>query len=501
MQMNTLAPYKRFVCGLTTACLLFSMIPISIGSAYTAPTASPAALSTNISVVTSSPLNKLTAKQPTTAAELLEYEAEQSHQAARYAWPALDKLWPGLQFQSRVMLLTNGEQTYEITTEGYKLVDPSHPRLPLNVHFDGQYERLDWNGKQASAIFVDKDTPLQDRFEPYTSTPLSFMTTTHEMFHFYDQPSWNLKDNVTYRSRSSVYPADAKPRIQRAMLFQALYKAYSEPEQADKHLGHAAYWNEQYKRDNSAEYKQSVEFDLTEGTAMYIDKMADMYGAFKGSATTEQIRHYLSKQYKDIKTNEFITFDTESYIIGSLSALLLDALNKDWKTSASKGNSPIDLLLNRITPVAQPFDEQIQAGLETTIANLNAKRAVALDPLKKGLDDKQIPILLIPRTVKGSSFSTTGFITLKGYEQGTVIMDMSNNYTTSAGKLELTKRAMLRMYSGEENEKGDYLITPLHAGEYVRTGDILTFDRNDLKGTVKVQAVKYDGREAFIVLP
>ncbi|MCR8845280.1 hypothetical protein NQ117_16465 [Paenibacillus sp. SC116] len=501
MQMNTLAPYKRFVCGLTTACLLFSMLPISIGSSYTAHAESLATLPTDSSTVTSSPLHKLTAKQPTTAAELLKYEAQQAHRAARCAWPALDKLWPGLQFQSRVMLLTNGEQTYEITTEGYKLVDPSHPGLPLDLYFNHQYEKLEWNGKQASAIFVDKDKPLQERFEPHTSTPSSFMTTTHEMFHFYDQPSWPLEDGTQYGSRSSIYPTESKPRIQRAMLFQSLYKAYSEPQASDKYLGHAAYWHEQYKQDNPTEYKSSIYFDIIEGTATYVEKMADVYGAFKRSATTEQIRTYLSKQYTDVIKTEFVTFDSESYILGSLSALLLDAMHKDWKHSATKGHNPIELLLNGITPLSQPVDEQIKSDIEATIGKLNAERAISLEPLKKGLDDKQIPLLLIPREIKRGIFSTRGFITLKGYEQGSVIMNMTTKFTTNTGDLELTERSMLRKYTTVETQEGDYLITPLPEGEYARAGDTLTFAQNGLKGTVKVRAVKYDGREAFIVLP
>lgn len=494
MRERKLASYKHYLCGLLTVCLLFSMIPLLSSSAYAA------ALPTEISASTS--LQQQTDQKLTSAAELLEYEAQMAFMAALHAWPALDKLWPGTQYQSRLILLTNGEQTYEITTSGYKLVEPSNPGLPLELYFDSQYKALDWNGKKAVAIFVDKDKPLQDRFEPHTSTPISFIIATHEMFHFYDQPSWPIvQDPNKNYSRSSIYPAEVKPRIQRAMLFQALYQAYTDPEATPMHLGHAAYWYQQYKQDNPTEYENSLYYDTIEGIASYIDKMSVMYNALEGSASAQQIRDFFTKQYQDINMNGFITFDQESYLIGSWSAFLLDALNKDWKGLMTEGHTPIEQLLEGVTPIPQQADDKIIAEREATIAQFNTDLAITLDPLKKALDDPNIPLLLIPPDIKRGAFGTTGFITLKGYEPGYVIMKMSTQFSTSAGKLELKERSMLRMLTYNETKKGDYLITPLQADEYVRTDGTLTFDKNGLKGTVYVKPFKYNGREAYMVAP
>lgn len=206
--------------------------------------------------------------------------------------------------------------------------------------------------------------------------PKIFGLATHEAFHFFPQKKWSRDTSNTTASRATPYPLLVEPRLARNQVIRALEAATFGMQDG---LGHASYWYKKWKEDHPAEATNIKHYDISEGSAEYIETVANIVaqGYVFGSpqyqtAMTEEIRKGSNKTTQSI--------DQESYRIGLLSGNLLDRKGTEWKTRIENGERPLDILLSNTPPIPESADPVLEHELRTSIENENTQIQKSIGP-------------------------------------------------------------------------------------------------------------------------
>lgn len=211
--------------------------------------------------------------------------------------------------------------------------------------------------EKAAKAMKESNIGLYNAPEP-SPVDKAFRLGVHENFHVHDQSNtqcWkhNLDSNSPSMDRINDYPTKVEPRQMRYKLKTALRKALQEknPTARQALLQEAAYWHKEYKKKyGSKESHHSP--DRFEGTARYVDLVAGKIDCSKNIDSNSLAEISRAAVLEGVSEASDPSVDSESYSLGALAGAMLDQQRAlGWKSkTADDGKSPLDLLLESVTP-------------------------------------------------------------------------------------------------------------------------------------------------------
>lgn len=207
-----------------------------------------------------------------------------------------------------------------------------------------------------------------------------FQLGIHEFFHHYGQKTWT--SSQVNGQRGTVYPVTWQPRLYRRMIFENLkkYLEFSQPSD----LGRARYWYDRWSNENPSEANSTT--DGYEGTAEYVETLAEVLANNGCSATEEQLRSQVAEQVKanfgySVSGQDF-GLDNEGYELGGLSSLILRFKANDlsaWNSRISQGETPLQILLESVSPILENAPQELVKTFQESAQRINAERSPLLD--------------------------------------------------------------------------------------------------------------------------
>ena len=225
----------------------------------------------------------------------------------------------------------------------------------------------------------------------------------HEGFHEFEQKGWN-REKLS-KGRGSYYPLQVIPRYFRWEALQSL-EAYLKSH-SKKDLQIYSYWYFKWKTNFKEEYDNFT--DLIEGSAQFY---ANAMTANLAQTATSHKDHFYSTPLMKQNFSDKFDLSFESYILGTLSSIILDQLNvKNWKASVEKGTSPLELLAKTHKPKRAKTNNVAQGRfLKASLREMEKiDKDGKLDNLISHLANPKIVKVAIPTNkIKRSTFSTNG---------------------------------------------------------------------------------------------
>ncbi|WP_111835475.1 hypothetical protein [Actinomyces bovis] len=344
--------------------------------------------------------------------------------------------------------------------------------LLLNPSFGG--------GEIASDIATDQNEngPAASGVEARVRT--LYRLATHELVHFYHQSE---AVRSASSNRDTVYPLQSEPRVLRALLHDRLNLAVTDPANRDTHLSHARSWYDQWVSGFREEVDSIREYDVREGTAVYIERRGD----YVGSKLTGEELH--KAQVAGLHTKRSTSVDQESYMLGFVSGILLDELRPTWKDDFySTGKAPAELLLEGVTPVADDTGGNVRQEIEKLIAEEDARVKPAMEEVDRVTANTSVPYL---RYEGRPQVSYENSYTYKGL---TVLVNTILNLRSQDGEVSVVGATTLR---GADATTG-YNI-PLEAGKYTYEDGVLKLTGETVSGRTSARRTTEDGREVFLM--
>ena len=272
----------------------------------------------------------------------------------------------------------------------------------------------------------------------------------HEAFHFYVQSKLHLKNKSgAWRSgmrmsRDTVYPVQPFPRIYRANLYKTLVKAYEDSANLEKHLSDAKYWFNKYNEDFAEEARSIRNTDRDEGTARYVERMADAYVNLGFKSDSSAIKNFLLSKMKE--TVNMGAVDAESYELGFVAGALMDVMKISWKRDVTdkKGGSktPLDILFEKIMPSEEEPD--ITGDWAGKLFEAAEKKNKELAPLMESFlafykGKSKEKFLALPRTA--SSFRVLGMYKHQRVDEAHSVLTGYNKVFRGKGGMLTVQRA------------------------------------------------------------
>lgn len=287
-------------------------------------------------------------------------------------WPYAEKIWPGADFSKFNLLITETKGRYSwLISYNKKIVKFNSKDLPKSYKVQGIKNLFtDSNHKlnNIPTIKVEIDSEMFQKnydkaeFESLKTGTLLFPFTTHEEFHRY-QNAW--KPGETDQEKLfKLGENNFKARTQRLEIINALNNAIINQDKEKEYLQAAKWWFEEYKKDNPQEYKLVKTFDILEGSARYFDMAMNIRSIFGMDLKKEDAfnlyKEMIIKDYKLSSDRYYGLPDEESYDIGGLSGVLLEAKeNSNWKSEVEKGKTPLEILLKDYKKVPQKNSDEV----------------------------------------------------------------------------------------------------------------------------------------------
>lgn len=393
-------------------------------------------------------------------------------------WPNLNKIWPDLDFSNNstvIFLLGNDGKAikaWAIDISGKKELSSSE-YSKLNYPDANGFSKDTFNGKDS--IFVSLSA-VNNEIKEIIDT---YEYATHELIHAYHQP----KDYIE-GSRNQKYPIEYEPRIYRTMIYRNLSNALTADDDniSKNHIQKAAYWFNKWKNEYPNEYEDIRTTDIFEGHAQYVAKLADLTN--KDKITKEDFS-------KKINPNAILTnLGTDSYDLGFVALALLDRNDPNFKNDFFKlQKSPIELLLENVTPVEDIADENLSTEIKKQIDKVNSETKTFIENILTSLNDKSIPYLKVNSDYIEGSIGVAGFYSYNDLE---IFSKFSAKYNQdSSNSLSVNELSIIT----NPNNKVD--IIPL-TEKFEINGDTLTLKGKNLNGTLKVTTSIEDGRTVYI---
>lgn len=429
-------------------------------------------------------------------------EAEQIQKYVAQVWPRTGRIWPGMDFSRHVLLLTDGKEAWAIDKASrQKVTLESLKDNKTSLPSPGGFAMTNWKGR--NAVIIRLRTPeaaakLREETTGLTSPDVpafDFEFATHEQFHTYvqlgDRP-WTSLGKLSQGDgdgRDELYPLQAAPRLQRAMIYNSLLAAYQQPKKQTEHLAAAAHWQEKWASEYPQEKKTQEQTDLLEGTTQYVETMAGAMALVEDSENTGQVRDFLTRTLKPMKV---ASKSEETYAIGAAALLNADAMGKPQMKQAltTEAATPASWLLKDVDPSPQPAPKDFKKSIERSITQQNRQLATTIEPFVQAMQDKKSWILMLPDEALQGSMDASFYTTKK-----LPISIKNNAYATfrlHSGEVVLDKTT-----TGELKRDGKtYYAIPLNPADknISLDGEKLTLKDPRLAGNVTVKVKTDDGQ-------
>lgn len=318
-------------------------------------------------------------------AELRVQFANNTFQEALYRCP--ERVWPGMNWSTTGAVFVSADlRKAWFITQGLK--------APVSIGMSREFQNVSefkiatYRGKTVAIVNLDK------YFQENISMPTAL--AVHELFHAVGQAGWKMPA----QKRGDFFPLDAKPRVARAMILAEFQKYSSGDLNA---LGRAAYWFNIWKAEAPDELRFTT--DGREGTAKYVERIALELGRYGCSANIVlPLEQWVGEQ----SPINYFGLDAEGYVLGAVAGILLDRSGVEWKTAVKQGASPLDLLLNTVTPTVGLVDPAFTRDIDIKVYSVNAEVSHLADPLTMVNSADAYYRIVVPDTWIGPSLGLLG---------------------------------------------------------------------------------------------
>jgi hypothetical protein len=230
------------------------------------------------------------------------------------------------------------------------------------------YDFFEWNEQAAMSLNMENEAEEDD-----DKTAWLFYFGVHEFFHNQGQKDWKKQ-----RGRMTAYPFEWEPRLYRRMMFDNLKRFLEHEHPLD--LGRARYWYDQWAQDA---YEVGETTDGYEGTAKYVDRLAEVVWELGCSATDDQLR---TRTYEKVNaefgyptSGEIMNLAAEGYEMGALAAFILRFSGQSlatWNARMALGDTPVEVLLKDVTPVPEEAPLQLIEMFKQAADRLNKEQTL-----------------------------------------------------------------------------------------------------------------------------
>ncbi|MFI6093195.1 hypothetical protein [Streptomyces sp. NPDC051218] len=416
------------------------------------------------------------------------------------AWPHTGQAWPGADFSGHNLLLTDGNKIVAVNKDGTRPVSAGQlDKAKIDVPAEESFDVVTWDSKPSLIIHVPKDLGAGQKPDPTGLTApqpgYAFALASHEQFHPYVQnkPQWaSLKafDERSDGDRTELYPLQAGPRIDRAMVYNTLLDALKNPANRAQRLSQAAWWDAKWRKDYPDDAKGQQSTDLLEGTAKYFEQYTLAMAQVDKPTDAQQVRAHLADTLKPMNV---ASKGVEPYAIGTVALLNADAEGKDFKKKLTTDpTTPLAELLNGVTPSdAQSAPDEVRDGIDKAVRTTNQELRPSIEPFVKNVQDSGHSVLMLPVESVSGSVQGKGFYTTKELPI-TITPDARVTFKLPSGQARADKVTV-----GEIDQDGKgYFAIPLVPGKDGATldGNTLTLNGGGLTGKVTVKATTEDGQ-------
>jgi hypothetical protein len=327
-----------------------------------------------------------------------------------------ERIWPNYNWRSmNVLMATDGQTPVLWQGQSGKLSPLSPKQIPAGA-FDGLYSFPKFAGGDAVALYLSAHD--LERFVT-NSTLQAFQTIVHEGFHLVGQRGWSFNAAT---QRGTAYPVTSAARLYRRMMFDRMKEYFLSGGKNIASLGKATFWYNKWKAEFHDEYINSM--DRLEGIARYIEFMATAIA--QGGCGVSDSNIYAAL-VNTVSTNmgysvsgSAFQLDTEGYDLGGLAAFILRLIGSDtnWHARIIKGESPLDLVFERVLAIEDTIPENLKTQFQEFAMNQNKESSRWLDTdIAYLISRNSIRIVPSDNSFQTGSFSPKGFFllsTMKG---------------------------------------------------------------------------------------
>jgi hypothetical protein len=431
---------------------------------------------------------------PASSATALKPVSAEVQEAVARVWPQAPKIWPGTVLKDRRIILGDGTRARVVSVDGVSDVSLSELRKrKIDIPRSGS-SYADWDGHPAVIMNVADPSYREDAQSSGLSLSATlFANATDELYHA-TQRNWKTWKNVK-EPRGTEYPLAVTPRLYRAMLYNDLVAAYTDPKQRNRHLAGAAYWWSMWQRQYPDEAKRAAATDIGEGAAGYFGAVAAAVAMGAELNSPAQVRKRTPLRPLDPALDpQQITLDGESTALGGVAGLLLDETRKGWKREVSQGGkTPLELLLWGVTPVAEQPSDQLRQSIQDILSKLNTDLIPRLNPLVSAYRNSDHPLLLIPMNAAQGDLDAGGYYVARDVPYA-ILARLNGTFRLPSGSIQAKDASVLAGAVGGQT----YLIVPLGKSAKTRDNDRLTLSGGGLTGAVQVSARHDKGREELV---
>ncbi|MEU6676650.1 hypothetical protein [Streptomyces sp. NPDC046925] len=417
------------------------------------------------------------------------------------AWPHTRSVWPGADFSGHNLLLSDGSTTYVLDRAGRKKVPAEDlAQAKIEIPAEDAFDVVTFDGKPSLIIHVPKDRGASQKKDPTGLTApqpgYTFALASHEQFHPYVQnkprewKSLQTLDKQTDADRTELYPLQAGPRIDRAMVYNTLLEGLQHPDQVARHLSEAAWWDAKWRTDHADDAKGQEATDLLEGTAKYFEQYTLAMTQVDKPTDAGQVRARLAQTLKPMT---IASKGVEPYAIGTVALLNADAQGKDFKQKlTTEATTPLAELLKGVKPAGpQRTPDQVRDGITKSVESTNQELSKSIDPFVKSVQDPGHSVLMLPVDSVSGSMGGKGFYTTKELPI-TITPDAKVTFKTDSGRVRAEG-----VTTGELEQDGKgYFAIPLIIGKdgAQLAGTTLSLNGGGLTGRVTVQPATQGGQ-------
>lgn len=281
-----------------------------------------------------------------------------------------------------------------------------------------------------------------------------------------------------------VYPIVSKPGIIRAMIFENLMAAITDPTNQSDSLRRSAYWYKKFKIDFPDEHLKIAPYDISEGTANYVEMRAIALGRYGCDASEEQLKLEMTKLLKE-EGKASVILAGQSYFLGPAAITLLEKSSSNWQKKIEIGITPLDLLLENLEPLKEELNNEVVNLYQAQAQLLNGMLDSLINPLiEKKKSGRFIPVSIPLSSIQGA-YSTKGhFQDPKEFGTATILPDMTAVLATSKSKVQLKNFSIYEQSKNECGESQAVLFIPQEAVKENET--TIQIDKADIYAKISV---------------
>ncbi|WP_224771089.1 hypothetical protein [Pseudomonas sp. FEN] len=398
-------------------------------------------------------------------------------EATLAAWPALAEFNEVTRVFADVQLLTsNGQRAWLMNAHGGREIDMAAVSAMGPSYEYKSFDKLRWQGRPAVFVGMGEVLPKDEmqRLKDPLAVPELFSLATHEAFHFYAEADWTHHPGA---ERSIRYPAIAEPRLYRNQMIRHLLAAV----QGDADgMERASYWYHRWLSEHADESTRTRNTDRSEGGARYVELIAQLLALGLKPGTVEWQALMLEKLRPSSQT-EYLAADHESYALGALAGHLLDRRGVNWLPRVARGEIPVSILLDSISPLENPPDESLERRLQAAIAEANRQAAQAFEPFLHRFNDPTGKRLLVPQGAMQGSFGLGNTYRIAALPEK-IETGVVARFALSDGRIDLRAATVASRVKEDCGREDLYWILALTEAESKETAEgRLRFERDDLQ--------------------